>query len=323
MKPEIFAKHVSQWAANGKAFIFLIDFEMQKPIICPLEEAHQYGLYYNLKGMSNMEALSHPLPPIDMKSKKMSRQLYTERFQNVIHHINQGNSYLLNLTFPTEIELNLSLKEIFYKAKAPYKLLFKDNFVVFSPECFIRIIDDKIYSYPMKGTIDARLENAEALLLSSPKETWEHNTIVDLMRNDLSMIANSISITRFRYIEKIKTHKNELLQTSSEICGELPQGWQKNLGHSLLKILPAGSISGAPKEKTVEIISRSESGPRGYYTGVWGIFDGKNLDSAVLIRYIEQTEEGSYFRSGGGITACSQLDDEYEELIQKVYVPAI
>ena len=89
----------------------------------------------------------------------------------------------------------------------------------------------------------------------------------------------------------------------------------------LAKLLPAGSISGAPKVKTVEVIQQAEQGKRGYYTGVFGYFDGENLDSAVAIRYIEQINGQFWFRSGGGITAKSQLKEEYQELLEKVYVP--
>ena len=85
--------------------------------------------------------------------------------------------------------------------------------------------------------------------------------------------------------------------------------------------MPAGSISGAPKEKTVQIIQQAENQPRGYYTGVFGIFDGESLQSAVAIRFIEQTDNGLVFRSGGGITVQSDVQEEYRELIQKVYVP--
>jgi Anthranilate/para-aminobenzoate synthases component I len=87
-------------------------------------------------------------------------------------------------------------------------------------------------------------------------------------------------------------------------------------------MLPAGSITGAPKIKTTQIILDAENYDRGYYSGVFGVFDGCNLDSAVMIRFIEETERGLVFKSGGGITAKSNLDDEYNEMKAKVYVPA-
>ncbi|MBD4938229.1 aminodeoxychorismate synthase component I, partial [Xanthomonas citri pv. citri] len=89
-----------------------------------------------------------------------------------------------------------------------------------------------------------------------------------------------------------------IYQTSSEICGELNENWQASVGSLLAKLLPAGSISGAPKEKTVEIIQQAEIEQRGYYTGIFGYFDGENLESAVAIRFIEQNNERLLFRSG-------------------------
>jgi len=86
-------------------------------------------------------------------------------------------------------------------------------------------------------------------------------------------------------------------------------------------LLPAGSISGAPKLKTLEIILETETYNRGYYTGVFGYFDGINLDSCVMIRFIENQNERLIFKSGGGITMMSDLDSEYRELIKKIYVP--
>jgi para-aminobenzoate synthetase component 1 len=87
--------------------------------------------------------------------------------------------------------------------------------------------------------------------------------------------------------------------------------------------LPAGSISGAPKKKTVEIIKDAEGYERGYFTGIFGIFDGKDLDSSVMIRFIESIDSKLCYKSGGGITFMSKPELEYQEMIDKVYVPII
>ena len=173
----------------------------------------------------------------------------------------------------------------------------------------------------MKGTIDASIENAEQKLMENKKERWEHNTIVDLIRNDLSRVASEVRVTKFRYLEKIKTNRNEIYQTSSEIRGKLPSDWTENLGEILFKLLPAGSISGAPKAKTLEIIEEAEIAPRNYYTGIFGLFDGYSLDSAVCIRFIEQEGDKLFYKSGGGITFMSKVEEEYQEIIDKIYVP--
>ena len=88
-------------------------------------------------------------------------------------------------------------------------------------------------------------------------------------------------------------------------------------------MLPAGSVTGAPKEKTVQIIRETEPFERGFYTGICGYFDGESLDSAVMIRFIEKTDNEMVFRSGGGITARSDASSEYLEMIDKVYVPVV
>lgn len=198
----------------------------------------------------------------------------------------------------------------------------KDRFVVFSPEIFVKIRDEHIYSYPMKGTIDATLPDARRRILEDPKETAEHATIVDLIRNDLSMVATEVMVTRYRYIDELPTHQGALLQVSSEIRGRLAGGWQAEVGDLFFRLLPAGSITGAPKKKTMEIIAEAETYERGFYTGVMGYFDGNSLDSAVMIRFLEQQADGSLiFKSGGGITSQSDLTSEYNEMKQKVYVP--
>ena len=175
----------------------------------------------------------------------------------------------------------------------------------------------------MKGTIDASLPNALKILESDPKEINEHNTIVDLIRNDLSKIAKEVEVIRFRYIDKIKTQKKEIFHTSSEIRGKLTSDWKNQLPDILLGMLPAGSICGAPKAKTVSIIQDVEKDLRGYYTGIFGYFDGVNLDSAVNIRYLEKKNDQLLYRSGGGITFLSDLESEYKELVEKIYVPVI
>ena len=302
-------------------FLFIIDFAMQKPVVVPLGDIESEKILYDVNGISNFE--QHDLTPKKLRFNftPVSKQTYREAFEKVQFHLGRGDTFLLNLTMPAKVETNFSLQDIFYRTGAKYKLWIKDKLVVFSPEIFVQIKNRTISSYPMKGTIDASLPDAAERLLSSEKELAEHYTIVDLIRNDLSMVAEKVNVTRFRYIDRIKTHRGELLQMSSEIRGELPADYHEHLGNLLAKLLPAGSISGAPKKKTIAIINNAENYDRGYYTGIFGLFDGANLDSGVMIRYIEQTPKGLIYKSGGGITANSNCDDEYQELIDKIYVP--
>ncbi len=245
---------------------------------------------------------------------------YKKRFDLVKFHLIEGDSYLLNLTFPTEIDTKASLEEIFYNSMALFKMKFFDDFVFFSPERFILIEDGKIFTHPMKGTKIFQSENSVSELLNDEKELAEHITIVDLMRNDLSMVAKDVRVKNFRYLSYIRAENKTIIQTSSQIEGVLTEG---SIAEKIIKLLPAGSISGAPKRKTLEIIKKAEIDSRGFYTGIAGIFDGKRLDSCVIIRYIEKKGDKLFYRSGGGITVYSNVEDEYMEIINKIYVPCI
>ena len=314
---------MSALAAAQRPFFFLIDFELQKPLICPLEDAQSLGFEFEVKGFRNFDPQDRKPSPTPLCIAPVPKAVYTQAYQKVVDEIYQGNTFLLNLTFPSAIQTPLHIEDVFHWAKAPYKLLYQNHFVVYSPECFVKIKDGHIYSYPMKGTIDAQLPEAKKKLETNPKEINEHNTIVDLIRNDLSKVAKQVQVTRFRYLDKIKTQKNEIYHTSSEIKGKLSPDWKSQLPDILLGMLPAGSICGAPKAKTVSIIREVEQGPRGYYTGIFGYFDGENLDSAVNIRYLEKKDGQLLYRSGGGITFLSDLESEYNELIEKIYVPVV
>lgn len=302
-------------------FLFIFDYELLKPLIIPLAEAADTNILYSINGQKNYNKQPDGSNEVIFRKHPVSYELYKKSFDLVLKHIQYGNSFLTNLTFPTDIETNLTLEEIFYRSNAPFRLLFKGQFVVFSPELFVRIRDRKISSFPMKGTIDASIPEAENILLNDPKETSEHHTITDLIRNDLSMAATNVRVERFRYIDEVITHDKTLLQVSSEISGTLPDHWNENLGNIFAKMLPAGSICGAPKMKTLEIIQESEICSRGYYTGIFGIFDGYHVESAVMIRFIENTNGKLVYRSGGGITVFSDPAKEYQELIDKVYLP--
>lgn len=316
---QTFIQQANHYGRERHPFFFLIDFELQKPIIFPLSQSVNYPLQFSFPKQPLVNQTL--LQPFELYAVPLDYERYCSAFSLVKNEIQKGNSYLLNLTFPSEIQTNYTLADIFNASQAKYKCYLPHQFVCFSPECFVKIEQNKIYSYPMKGTINANEENAMEKLLNSEKEFSEHNTIVDLIRNDLALVAKNISVTKYRYVEKIETHRGAIYQTSSEICGELTENWQENIGTMLAKLLPAGSISGAPKVKTVEVIQSAEQQKRGYYTGVFGYFDGESLDSAVAIRYIEQQDDKYFFRSGGGITFLSDCDEEYNEILEKIYVP--
>ncbi|WP_179470477.1 aminodeoxychorismate synthase component I [Chryseobacterium sp. H1D6B] len=312
---------MDELSGQGTPFFFLIDFMLDNVEIYQESEIENSGLLIDFQSYSNTKIKQELNKIIEWNSFPESLESFKTGFEEVQKNIRLGNSYLTNYTRKTRIETNLTLEEIFYHSKAKYKVFYKDFFVFFSPEIFVKIIDGKILTYPMKGTIDASLENAEEILKNDKKEKAEHYTVVDLLRNDLSMVADDVKVDKFQHIDFIKTQQKDLYTMSSEISGNLKPEFDGKVGSIMKKLLPAGSILGAPKPKTLEIILNAEGHERGYYTGVCGWFDGKNLDSCVMIRFIEKENDTLYFKSGGGITHMSKLEDEYQEMKNKIYVP--
>jgi para-aminobenzoate synthetase component I len=316
-------KRMNELASAGIPFLFIIDFDMEQPVIIETDKAAAENILYNFEGDTNADESGSHNCNLQIEKYPLSYEDYLFSFNRVSEELKAGNSYLLNLTKPTPVKINLSLKEIFQCSRAKYKLLYKNYFVVFSPEIFVKINNGRIYSHPMKGTIDASIPGAEKIILNNYKETAEHNTIVDLIRNDLSIVAENVRVEKFRYIDELKTSSGGLLQVSSQIGGDLMSDYEKNIGNIIFKMLPAGSVTGAPKSKTVEIIKSVEGYKRGFYTGIAGICRGGNVNSCVLIRFIEQADGGLIYKSGGGITIHSDPGEEYRELVRKVYVPVI
>ena len=370
MKQEIIDK-INRLASQDEPFLFVINYQGDKAFIRLLSDINPEECLFDFEGRGN---LSHAWKEtLKVETSETTWQIepplyedYERSFNIVKSNIMAGNSYLTNLTNRVPVSCNLSLEEIFHRAKGKYKLLLRRKrtqaedkahlkeenieenltpFVCFSPETFVRIKGGRIYSYPMKGTLDASLPNAEKLLMEDRKEAAEHATIVDLIRNDLSRVAEDVRVDKYRYVDVLHTNKGDILQTSSEISGRLPEDYPHHLGEILDAQLPAGSITGAPKDKTMQIIQEAEGYDRGFYTGIMGIYDQGELNSAVMIRFIEEETspvdfeaDGKknfkanagkkpkesrklYFKAGGGITSKSDCRREYEEVIQKIYLP--
>lgn len=315
---------INQLAAADTPFLFLIDFTGEKGLAVELTQLEELGISCSMMG----EEMGVKIEPIQkanpMESNPIPFSQYQTGFDRVMERIRHGDTYLLNLTYPTHLGRALDMPSIYSVAKARYKFMIDGNFLFYSPESFLQIKDGMVYSFPMKGTICADEEDARKTLLENKKELYEHYTIVDLIRNDLAIISSDVEVEEFRYVESIQTAKGEILQTSTKIRGKLPADWKSRLGDMLLAVIPAGSVSGAPKARTVQIIEDVELSRRGFYTGVMGVCRHGELDSCVIIRYLEQTANGDfYYRSGGGITALSNAKEEYNELLTKIYVPIV
>ena len=378
MKQEIIDK-INRLASQDEPFLFVINYQGDKAFIRQLSDINPEECLFDFEGRGNfsdeMKNNSEKIAEISWQIAPPLYEDYERSFDIVKNNIMAGNSYLTNLTCKVPVNCNLSLEDIFNQAKGKYKLLLRrkrnqaedkaqqeeaqnkadkkeenieeisNPFVCFSPETFVRIKNGRIYSYPMKGTLDASLPDAEKQLMEDRKEAAEHATIVDLIRNDLSRVAEDVRVDKYRYIDVLHTNKGDILQTSSEISGSLPEDYRQHLGEILDAQLPAGSITGAPKDKTMQIIHEAEGYDRGFYTGIMGIYDQGELNSTVMIRFIEEenspvdfeadgeknfkANEGKepkesrelYFKAGGGITSKSDCRREYEEVIQKIYLP--
>jgi para-aminobenzoate synthetase component 1 len=308
---------INTLAKEGIPFLCISDFLAQRVEVYTLDELACADIEFCINEAysfkKHTKSFTRQNPP--------SFQQYKKKFDAVIEKIKSGETYILNLTQATKVETELSLREIYRLANAHYKLRYKDEFICFSPEKFIQIRDNTIHTFPMKGTIDASVKDAEKKILADEKEMAEHVMVVDLLRNDLSMVADAVKVLSFRYVHKINAGEKELLQVSSHICGKLPQNWRVHLGDILKTLLPAGSISGAPKKSTLQIINEVEGYERGFFSGVFGYFDGENFDSGVMIRFLQKDAAAYCYKSGGGITLESSAEAEYQELLAKIYIP--
>ena len=315
-------QRMNDLAEQAVPFLFIIDYDAKRAVVEPESEVDANELKYCFNGIGNATQTSHPTNnDIEWRIEPPTEAEYQHSFNIVRNAMLAGNSYLANLTCRVGLQTNLSLLDLYHAANARYRLWMKDKLVCFSPETFVKISQGEIHSYPMKGTAEDVSPLSAEQLLANEKEAAEHATIVDLIRNDLSMVASNVRVERYRYVERLNTHRGPLLQTSSEIRGRLMPHLMQRPGDVIFSQLPAGSITGAPKKKTVEVIAEAENYRRDFYTGVMGRWDNGELDSAVMIRFIDQCHGKLFFKAGGGITAKSNWKDEYHEVIEKVYAP--
>lgn len=324
---------MNRYGKEGTPFLFAVDFEMENGIfeLNPVEsdalifktaDSDNFGMFLSKNSENTHNLSTTKRNDILTITEKPDESEYKRSYDTVMSGLMRGDTYLINLTTVTGVKTPLTFEQIALHSGSPYVLAVPDMFVCFSPERFVKIENGIITSCPMKGTIDAAIPDARSKILEDYKESCEHNTITDLIRNDIGAVSDRVWVERFRYTDKIKTDRGEIIQVSSEIKGEVMDRYLSRPGDLIFTLLPAGSVSGAPKASTIKLISGAEKGRRGFYTGVFGYFDGKSLDSAVLIRFIEKGEDGSlYYRSGGGITVNSSWDEEYNEVLKKVYLP--
>jgi para-aminobenzoate synthetase/4-amino-4-deoxychorismate lyase len=259
---------------------------------------------------------------------------YGSAFDEVKAHIAAGDTYQVNLTFPLRAAFSGST-DAFYRdlvlaQEAGYACHLRHGgveVVSVSPERFFAVDGPHIRTRPMKGTRRRGRWRAEDLLLrselaTSPKDRSENLMIVDLIRNDLGRIAafGSVDVDELFAIEPYRT----VWQMTSQVSADLADG--VSLVDVFSALFPCGSVTGAPKARTMEIITEVEPYPRGVYCGAIGFIPpGDGLDGAsfsVAIRTaVVQVDEGVvHYGVGGGVTWDSELGGEYDEALAKAVV---
>jgi para-aminobenzoate synthetase component 1 len=209
---------LNHYGETRTPFFFCISFDLSSWEVVPINDIEN-DIFFSI----NSEKSTHN--SINLEKEFVPYTIYEKQFNKVIENIKKGNTYLLNLTTQTQIKNKLNLEKIYKDSNAKYKLYYKNKFVSFSPETFIKISNNKIKTYPMKGTIDASIPNAKEKILNNKKELAEHIMIVDLLRNDLNMVSQNVRLEKFRYIDEISAGKKKLLQVSSKIVGDLDNTW--------------------------------------------------------------------------------------------------
>ena len=260
---------------------------------------------------------------------RLSKEEYLNKVKALQQHIQLGDIYEVNFCqefYAEQVQINpLALYfKLNEKSPTPFSCFVKhnDNYLLCaSPERFIKKVGDKIISQPIKGTIKRGLTEQEDEVLkqqlqNDPKERSENVMIVDLVRNDLTKIAekNSVNVDELFGIYTFP-QVHQLISTVSAII-------KKDIAFEevLNATFPMGSMTGAPKVRAMELIEEYETTKRGLYSGTVGyINDNGDFDFNVVIRSITYNQKNNYlsYMVGGAITALSDPEKEYEECLLK------
>lgn len=253
----------------------------------------------------------------------ISKKEYSGKIKKIKQYLEEGLTYQVNFTFKVKFEFSGCVPELYLDLRkvqpTAYSALIdtgKNKILSFSPELFFRTKKDKIITRPMKGTIKRgptiqKDKINQQRLKKDKKIKAENLMIVDLLRNDLGRVAKKVWVPELFCVEKYKT----LFQMTSTISANL----KTNLRHQelLSAIFPCGSVTGAPKIKTMEIIKKLEKEPRNIYTGSIGYLRPGGSCFNVAIRTIQLNKTKGELGVGGGIVYDSQYRSEYDEALLK------
>lgn len=269
------------------------------------------------------------IEPLKLKSdfkNVFSREKFCEMIIKAKHYIKEGDIFQVVLSNRIEADIEGSLFDTYRVLRttnpSPYMFYFSSDDIEIagaSPETLVKVNDDKLYTFPLAGTRprgmtpqkDLQLEEE---LLSDEKELAEHNMLVDLGRNDIGRIAKigSVSVDKYMSVERF----SHVMHIGSTVTGTLKDDLDCLV--ALDSILPAGTLSGAPKIRACEIINELENNKRGIYGGAIGYVDlSGNLDTCISIRIAFKRNNKVFIRSGAGIVADSVPNNEFDECMNK------
>ena len=289
----------------------------------------EYLLYFTIH--EKVETLPFPedYEAVDLPAnwkEEVEAPAYQEAIKTIHHHIRQGDTYQVNYTVQLSQELKADPLAIYNRLvveqKAHYNAFIQHDDVSIlsiSPELFFEQDDRLLTTRPMKGTTRRGLTNQADLkeaswLEADPKNRAENMMIVDLLRNDMNRISEigSEQVTHLCQVEQYST----VWQMTSTIESRLRP--EVDLVQAFQALFPCGSITGAPKISTMEIIQKTEKSPRGVYCGTIGILlpKGKRIFN-VAIRTLQMQGTKAIYGVGGGITWDSKWEGEYQETKQK------
>ncbi len=251
---------------------------------------------------------------------------YCQMVKTAQKHIYEGDIFQVVLSNRLEADFDGSLLNTYRKLRmtnpSPYMFYFSsDNNEIAgaSPETLVKLENSSLYTFPLAGTRPrGKDENEDALLenelLADEKELAEHNMLVDLGRNDIGKISKfgTVEVIDYKQIHKY----SHVIHIGSTVRGEIRDDCDGI--DAIEAVLPAGTLSGAPKIKACEIINNLEKNKRGIYGGAIGYLDFKgNMDTCIAIRLCFKKNNKVYVRSGAGIVADSVPESEYQECINK------
>ena len=254
------------------------------------------------------------------------KEEYCRMVEKGKHYIHEGDIFQVVLSNRMEAEMEGSLLDAYRILRtenpSPYMFYFSSDDLEIagaSPETLVKLEDGVLHTFPLAGTrprgkTEEEDQSLEKELLADEKERAEHNMLVDLGRNDVGKISKigSVEVEKYMCIERY----SHVMHIGSVVRGEIRE--DKDAIDAVDSILPAGTLSGAPKLRACEIINELEDNKRGIYGGAIGYLDFTgNLDTCIAIR-IAYAKNGKVFvRSGAGIVADSVPEKEYQECINK------